>query len=67
MLSVADYRRFARKCRRLAAVLTEPADKRALELMARGWDKTAEKHEAAQRNPQRQKQLTKQLTEADSC
>jgi hypothetical protein len=57
MLSVADYRRFARRYRRLAAALTEPADKRALELMARGWDKTAEKQEAMQHNSQRQKQL----------
>lgn len=48
---------FARRCRCLAAALTEPADKRAMELMARGWDKTAEKQEAMQRNRERQKQL----------
>lgn len=42
MLSVADYRRFADECRRLAAALTKPADKRAMELMATGWDKTAD-------------------------
>jgi hypothetical protein len=46
MRSVADYRRFAVECRRLAAALTKPADKRALELMAKGWDKTADKREA---------------------
>lgn len=42
MLAVADYRRFADECRRLAATLTKPADKRAMELMANGWDKTAD-------------------------
>ena len=46
MLVVADYRRFADECRRLAAALTKPADKRAMELMAKGWDKTADKCEA---------------------
>jgi hypothetical protein len=63
MPSVADYRRFARKYRRLAAVLTAPADKRALELMAKGWDKIADKQEAALHNTKRQKQLA----EADSA
>jgi len=48
MLSVADYRRFADDCRRLAAVLGKPADKRAMELMARGWDKTADECAAKQ-------------------
>ena len=42
MLAVADYRRFADECRRLAAALTKLADKRAMELMANGWDKTAD-------------------------
>jgi hypothetical protein len=42
MRSVADYRRFANECRQLAAELTKPADKRAMELMAKGWDKTAD-------------------------
>jgi hypothetical protein len=46
MLAVADYRRFAEECRRLAAALTKPADKRAMELMAKGWDKSADKYEA---------------------
>ncbi|HTV87765.1 MAG TPA: hypothetical protein VME41_02005 [Stellaceae bacterium] len=54
-----DYRRFARQSRRLAAALSEPADKRALELMAKGWDKTAEKREAMQRRAVQQKQPVK--------
>jgi hypothetical protein len=43
---VTEYRRFAGECRRLAATLTKPADKRALELMAKGWDKSADEREA---------------------
>lgn len=54
---VAEYRRYARECRRLAAALTKPADKLALELMARGWDDRAAKREAMQRNENRSKQL----------
>jgi hypothetical protein len=57
MRSATDYRRFARQSRRLAAALTEPADKRALELMATGWDKAAEKREAMQTSQEQQKQL----------
>jgi hypothetical protein len=62
MLSVADYRRFARECRRLAAMLTEPADKQALELMAIGWDKTAERREAMRRY-----EHLNRLAEASGC
>lgn len=47
---VTEYRRFAEECRRLAAVLTKPADKRALELMAKGWDKSADAREAKLRD-----------------
>jgi hypothetical protein len=43
---VTEYRRFAEESRRLAAVLTKPNDKRALELMAKGWDKSADAREA---------------------
>lgn len=43
---VAEYRRFAEECRRLSATLTKPTDKRALELMAKGWDKSADAREA---------------------
>ena len=59
MRSAMDYRRFARQSRRLAAALSEPADKRALELMAKGWDKTAEKREAMQRRQVQQKPVAK--------
>jgi hypothetical protein len=38
---VAQYRRFASDYRRLAAMLANPADKLALELMATGWDNVA--------------------------
>ena len=43
---VVEYRRFANECRRLAAALTKPSDRRALELMATGWDKRADEREA---------------------
>jgi hypothetical protein len=43
---VAQYRRFAEECRQLAAALTKPTDKGALELMAQGWDKRADEREA---------------------
>lgn len=56
MRSETDYRRFARQSRRLAAALSEPADKRALELMAKGWDKAADKREAMQRSQEQEKQ-----------
>lgn len=61
MRSAIDYRRFARQSRRLAAALSAPADKQALELMAKGWDKVAEKREAAQRS----QESTKPLVETD--
>jgi hypothetical protein len=63
MLSVAEYRRFARECRRLAAMLTKPADKRALELMATGWDKTADRREAMRHSHNQ----PKRLAEAGGC
>lgn len=72
MRSAADYRRFARQSRRLAAALSEPADKRALELMAKGWDRAAEKREAMQLSEEKEKQpmqlgegQEKQLAKAD--
>jgi hypothetical protein len=63
MRSVADYRRFARECRRLAAALTEPSDKRALELMATGWDKAAAQREARLRGEKQRPQLAR----AENC
>jgi hypothetical protein len=43
---VAAYRQFARDYSRLAALLKSPDDKRAMELMATGWDKVADRREA---------------------
>jgi ATP/maltotriose-dependent transcriptional regulator MalT len=50
MQMVAQYRQFASDYRRLAAMLTTPADKQALELLAIGWDRIAEKREAMLRS-----------------
>jgi hypothetical protein len=47
---VTEYRRFAEECRRLAAALTKPTDRWALELMAKGWDKSADQREAKLRS-----------------
>ncbi len=47
MKTVAEYRQFAEDCRKLAASLTIPADKQALELMAIAWDKVAAAREAS--------------------
>ena len=47
MKTVAEYRQYAEECRRLAAQLTKPEDKRAIEIMAVAWDKVAEGREAA--------------------
>jgi hypothetical protein len=47
---VAQYRQFAADYRRLAAILTKPADKRALELFATVWDRAAENREAMLRS-----------------
>jgi hypothetical protein len=60
MRRVTEYRRFAEECRRLAAVLTKPTDKRALELMAKGWDKSADAREAKLR-------ASNDLSEATLC
>ena len=46
MKTVAEYRKFAADCRELAAKLREPNDKRALLLMAAGWDKVADERAA---------------------
>ena len=46
MKTVAEYREFARMCRELAAQLVNPKDKRAVELMAAGWEKSANDREA---------------------
>ena len=46
---VAQYRRFASDYRRLAAMLANPTDKLALELMATGWDKCANRAQPCHR------------------
>jgi hypothetical protein len=61
---VMEYRRFAEECRRLAAVLTKPTDKRALELMAKGWDKSADEREAKLRSSDDLLRSTDDLLEA---
>jgi hypothetical protein len=49
--TVAEYREFAVKCREMAARMTDPQDRRALELQASAWKKVADAREAAlQRN-----------------
>jgi hypothetical protein len=47
MRTVAEYRKFAMECRELAAKLKDTRDKRALELMAAGWEKVALEREVA--------------------
>ena len=46
MKTVEEYRKFAAACRELAAKLRDPNDKRALALMADGWDKIADERAA---------------------
>jgi hypothetical protein len=50
---VARYRQFATDYRRLAAMLTNPADKQASELFASGWERIAEKREVMLRSKER--------------
>jgi hypothetical protein len=47
MQTVAEYREFAAKCREMAAKMTDPKDRRALELQASAWEKVADQREAA--------------------
>jgi hypothetical protein len=47
MKTVAEYREFAAKCREMAARMTDPQDRRALELQASAWEKVANAREAA--------------------
>jgi hypothetical protein len=50
MSHIAEYRQIASEYRRLAALLTRTADKKALELFAIGWDKIANNREAMLHN-----------------
>ncbi|HUC51692.1 MAG TPA: hypothetical protein VMA30_20090 [Xanthobacteraceae bacterium] len=47
MITVAQYRAFAVQCRDMAARMSDPSDRRALELQASAWDKIANEREAA--------------------
>jgi hypothetical protein len=51
MITVAQYRSFARDCREMAARTDKDSDRRALELMASGWDKVANEREALIKMP----------------
>jgi hypothetical protein len=46
MKTVEEYRGFAEDCRKLAGALTDPKDKRGMELMATAWDKIANERAA---------------------
>jgi hypothetical protein len=46
MRTVAEYREFAAKCREMAARMTDPQDRKALELQASAWEKIAAAREA---------------------
>ncbi|MGA7433076.1 MAG: hypothetical protein WBQ24_13780 [Xanthobacteraceae bacterium] len=49
MKTVAEYREFAAQCREMAAKMTDPQDRKALELQASAWEKVANAREAALR------------------
>jgi hypothetical protein len=46
MRTVAECSALAERCHDLAAMLTDPKDKLATELMASGWEKAAKKRKA---------------------
>jgi hypothetical protein len=46
MKTVAEFRQLAEECRKLAAKLSDPKDKRALELIASAWDTVANERKA---------------------
>ena len=50
MKTVAEYREFAAQCREMAAKMTDPQDRRALELQASAWENVANAREAALKN-----------------
>jgi hypothetical protein len=41
MRRVTEYKQYAKDCRTLAAQITQPEDKMALEEMAKAWEKVA--------------------------
>lgn len=44
--TVAEYRLYAKECRRLATKTEWPDDKQALQTIARAWDRVADEREA---------------------
>jgi hypothetical protein len=46
MKLVAECRLYAEECRKLAAQMSQPEEKQALETMARAWDNAANKWQA---------------------
>jgi hypothetical protein len=51
MRSVAECKVLAKGCHELTAMLTDPKDKLATELMASGWEKSAKKRKAQLKQP----------------
>jgi hypothetical protein len=49
MKTVAEYRHYAEQCRKLAAEMSKPEDKKAVQVMAAAWEKVADQREAALR------------------
>ena len=45
MRTVAEFRKHAEECREMAAKLTREDDKKAMELMAKAWEKAANDRE----------------------
>jgi hypothetical protein len=45
MQTVAEYLRYARECREMAARMSNPNDRKALELQAAAWEKIAKARE----------------------
>ena len=45
MEKVLQYAEFAEECRKLAATLTKPDDKKALEIMAYAWEAVAKERQ----------------------
>jgi hypothetical protein len=45
MRTVAEFRKYAEECRELARKLTGEDDKKAMELMAKAWEKAAKARE----------------------
>jgi hypothetical protein len=45
MKAVSEYREFAAMCRDLAGRLKDAKDRKAVEVMASGWDKVADDRE----------------------